>query len=224
MHPHDDGSRSAVRTQQLGSTRQTILGLLKTSGPQTANQLAAALGMTEMGVRRHLNALAKEQCVEVELVRQGPGRPMHRYRLTEAAQALFPKNYSVLALDLLGELEEQTASTELIEALFRGRKRKLLERYAPHMEGKSLRQRVDALAAIQNAGGYMVSVSEEKDELVLDEHNCPIAQVAGRYQQACACELELFEALLDAPLERTECLSKGGDKCRYRIRVKSSPI
>ncbi|MNG33156.1 hypothetical protein D3C84_1193390 [compost metagenome] len=56
------------------------------------------------------------------------------------------------------------------------------------------------------AGGYQ-----------LHEFNCPIAQVAKPYQQACTCELQLFEELLQARVERTECLAKGGAKCTYAI-------
>jgi predicted ArsR family transcriptional regulator len=56
------------------------------------------------------------------------------------------------------------------------------------------------------------------EEYVLEELNCPISQVANRYQHACRCELDLFQSLLEADVERTECLAKGDKKCVYRIR------
>jgi predicted ArsR family transcriptional regulator len=55
-------------------------------------------------------------------------------------------------------------------------------------------------------------------EYVLMEHNCPISQIANRYNHACDCELKLFESLLDADVERTECLAQQGRKCVYVIR------
>jgi predicted ArsR family transcriptional regulator len=205
-------------TPQDGSTRQTIVTLLKTKGPGNARELSKHLGMTEMGVRRHLHALEREGFVRPTLVRQAMGRPTMVYALTGEAEQLFPRNYHLLTLDLLDELEDDPESAGMAGRLFEARKRKLLERYAPRMEGKTLSDRVTELAAIQNAGGYMVEVETgEHGEHVLNEYNCPIAQVASRYQQACSCELALFEKLLNAPVERTECLAKGGNKCSYRI-------
>ena len=197
-----------------GSTRQTILTLLKTRGPSHAGYLARTLGMTEMGVRRHLNTLEKDGFVELSVVRQPMGRPSHVYTLTEASAALFPSNYHTLTLDLLDELDDR----QVIDQVFEGRKRKLLERYGPRMSEKSLDQRVQELAAIQNKGGYMVEVEAHPLEgYVLNEYNCPIARVADRYQQACQCELELFRELLGTRVERTECLAKGGGRCSYQI-------
>lgn len=205
----------AVR--QEGSTRQTVLTLLKTNGQMNAGELAKHLQITEMAVRRHLSTLERDGLIAPTIVRQAMGRPTHMFSLTEQAELLFPRNYHVLALDLLEELEEDPNTAEMIGRLFEGRKRKLIERYAHRMEGKSLYDKVAELAAIQNDGGYMVQVEEAAEGLVLHEYNCPIAQVAGRYQQACQCELALFEQLLGTDVERTECLAKGGGKCSYRI-------
>ncbi|XEC93259.1 helix-turn-helix transcriptional regulator [Paenibacillus tarimensis] len=202
-----------------GSTRQIILMLLKTKGPSNAGDLAKSLGVTEMAVRRHLNTLERDGYVRPNIVRQPMGRPAHVFGLTEEADGLFPKNYNTLALDLLEELEGDPELSGAVTKLFEGRKQKLLERYRSRMEGKSLEQRVEELALIQNAGGYMTQVEAvDRGHYIFNEFNCPIAQVANRYQQACNCELALFEALLEAPVERTECMAKGGGKCSYHIK------
>lgn len=201
-----------------GSTRQRILHLLKMNGSMNAAQLASELALTEMAVRRHMYALEEEQAIQIVMVKQAMGRPLHRYELTVHADDRFPKNYHTLALDLLGELADEAATAGLITRMFEGRKQKLLERYAPRMAGKALEQKVLELAAIQNAGGYMVEVEPTGEgHFVLNEYNCPIAQVANQYQQACSCELTLFQSLLHAEVERTECLAKGGTKCTYKI-------
>lgn len=62
--------------------------------------------------------------------------------------------------------------------------------------------------------------AEENGTYRLHEYNCPIAQVANRYRQACHCEKQLFETLLDASVERTECLADGGARCTYAIKPK----
>lgn len=205
-------------TQGDHSTRERILMLLKTGGRMYAGHLSNELGLTEMAIRRHMYALESEGSVSIIAVRQAMGRPLHAYELTAAADELFPKNYHLLALDLLDELADDPDTAELIDRMFEGRKKKLLERYEPRMAGKSLEQKVSELAAIQNAGGYMAETEAKSDgSYMLYEYNCPIAQVAGKYLQACSCELSLFKSLLDVPVVRTECLAKGGGKCSYQI-------
>jgi predicted ArsR family transcriptional regulator len=170
-----------------------------------------------MAVRRHLNTLERDGLLETKLVRQAMGRPTHLYLLTKQADDLFPKNYHHLTLDLLEELLEDEGE-EKVDSLFKKREDKLVARYQSRMQAKSLGERVSELAKIQNENGYMAKWKQHGDgEFELSEHNCPITQVANRYQQACHCELSLFQRLLGANVERTECLAKGGTKCKYVI-------
>lgn len=214
-----DNSAAAqeLTSRHEGSTRQAILTLFKTKGQLNAGELAKQLHITEMAVRRHLSTLERDGFISPTLVRQAMGRPTHKYGLTEKAEYLFPRNYHSLALDLLEELADDPEQAVLVDRMFEGRKRKLLERYASRMDGKTLPEKVEELAAIQNDGGYMVELEDGDDGLVLHEYNCPIAQVANLYHQACQCELTLFEQLLGTSVVRTECLAKGGSKCSYVI-------
>lgn len=195
--------------------------LLKRSGPLSVADLSAAMGITEMAVRRHIQTLERDGLLQAALTRQKMGRPMYLYTLSPLADDLFPKNYNGLALDLLEELEQEEGP-EVVTRLFVRRKLKLQRMYGERMSGKALEARVAELADIQNAGGYMAEweKGEQGGSYILREYNCPISKVAGRYEQACECELKLFEELLGADVERTECLAKGGCKCVYVIREK----
>lgn len=206
-------------------TRNEILHLLKTRGAMPVNELAKILGITEMAVRRHLNTLERDGFVGTTLHRQAMGRPTSLYSLTEVADSYFPKNYHVLTLDLLEELEEEGGSS-IIDQLFRKREQKLKDRYHKRMEGKPLPDRIAELSDIQNQAGYMVEWNrgEKPGEYVLTEYNCPISQVANRYNQACHCELSLFRSLLDADIERTECWAKGGENCVYVIKERERSL
>ncbi|GGI45753.1 DeoR family transcriptional regulator [Paenibacillus marchantiophytorum] len=199
------------------STRKVILSMLKTQGPLSVHDMSKQLGITEMAVRRHIHSLEKDDLLETKLVRQAMGRPTNVYTLAPLADELFPKKYMQLTIDLLDELLEGEGH-EKIDRLFEGRQEKLQSRYEARMQEKSLEQRVAELALIQNENGYMVDWSQvDEGEFVFSEHNCPITQVANVFQQACRCELALFQHLLDANVERTECLAKGGNKCLYII-------
>ena len=204
-----------------GSTRRQLLHLLKTKGESCVQDLSGTLGITAMAVRRHLHTLQRDGLVRVSLVRRTVGRPSYRYSLTERAQEMFPRNYAQLTLDLLDELQAM-AGTGSVDRLFAARREKLEARYRERMRGKPLREKVAELAAIQNASGYMAEWDEDRDGFRLYEYNCPVAAVANQYRQACRCERELFASLLDADVERTECLAEGDVRCAYVIRSRSA--
>ena len=193
--------------------------MLKTSSALSVGEMAKRLGITEMAVRRHLNTMERDGLVVTSLVRQAMGRPSHMYSLTEEAEFLFPKNYHGLTLDLLEEIVSE-ADEDTVGRLFDRRKEKLVQRYEGKMRKDDLQSKVEALAHIQNDNGYMAAwqQTDNKDEFVIDEYNCPISQVANQYNHACQSELELFKELLGADVERVECLAKDGKRCRYLIR------
>lgn len=207
-----------MNTKKDLSTRERILHLMKTAGSLSAKELTTELQITEMAVRRHLGTMERDGLIESKMVRQTAGRPTAVYGLTELAEGLFPKRYHSLTLDLLDELAEESGE-DMVDRLFDRRKEKLSRRYMAEMQGKSLTEKVRTLSEIQNDNGYMTELQEtDGGEYVLMEHNCPISQIANRYNHACDCELKLFESLLDADVERTECLAQQGRKCVYVIR------
>lgn len=199
------------------STRKVLLTMMKMKGALAVSEMAKQLGITEMAVRRHLNTLERDGLIEAKISRQAMGRPSHLYSLTAAADDLFPKNYHLLTLDLLHELKTEEGD-DPVARLFEGRKQKMHERFASRMDGKNLEERVAELAEIQNSSGYMASWEKDGDGgYILNEFNCPITQVANQYEEACKCELKLFQKLLDADVERTDCMTKGACKCSYKI-------
>lgn len=203
------------------TTRERILFMLKRQGTLTAREMTAELGLTGMAIRRHLSALEQDGLIEVREARATAGRPSSVYHLTARGDGFFPKSYPALTLELLDELNESVGG-DIIDTLFESRRDKLLRSGMPQMEGRDLAGRVEELARIQNANGYMADSSAEEDgTYVITELNCPIVQVASVHKQACRCELELFRSLLQADVERTECYADGGKKCTYRVREAS---
>lgn len=200
--------------------------MIKTQGPLSAAEITNQMHITNMAVRRHLGTLEKDGLIITDkIVHQAMGRPAAIYRLTDTAEEMFPKNYHLLTLDLLYELVQE-AGPDMVDILFKRRKSTLQEKYAGQVEGKDLEDKVAVLTQIQNENGYMARWEKmggpgDKMEYVLTEHNCPISQIANHYEQACRCELELFESLLDAEVKRTTCLAKGDRNCTYTIKKRS---
>ncbi len=206
-----------MMTSDTNSTRDQILNMLKVKGPLPVSDIAVDLGITEMAVRRHLNTLERDNLIKSSLVRQAMGRPTNVYSLSMEADELFPRNYSHLTLDFLRDIKEMDGR-EKIEELFKRRENRLEEQYSAQINGQ-LEQRVAMLAELQNQKGYMVEW--EKDEngtFTIKEFNCPIAQVAREFTQACNCELSLFRRVLGADVNQASCMAKGGEHCVFHIR------
>jgi predicted ArsR family transcriptional regulator len=198
------------------STRQALLHLLKREGGQTAAELATALGVSAVAVRKHLEALEREGALAVALVHQPIGRPVYRYSLTERAAAHFPQGHRDLLLAVLGALERESPSA--LERTLAACTSQSRARYAERLASKSLPEQVDELARLREEEGYLASVERDGDTLILREYHCPIRDVAERYPAACRCEQELFRDLLRGEVEYTASLLAGAPACTYRIR------
>lgn len=204
-------------------TRKQIMLLLKTEGPLTVSELAIKLGVTEMAVRRHLNTLERDALINSKLLRQSMGRPTNQYFLTDRSDEHFPKSYHSFTLELLNDLEENYGP-ELIDDLFVRREKRLIDTYQKQFQQPDLRERVKRLAELQDSKGYMVDWEEQGNGVYqITEHNCPIAQVANKFNQACNCELNWFRQLLKADVAQLECKAKGGHNCVYSIKEKKNP-
>ena len=204
------------------STRRQILDLLKRRGRATVEEIAATLSITPMGVRRHLGALENANLVRIEIERRPMGRPTYVYKLTEEAEALFPKGYHHLVLDLLECLTAQEGA-ERVDELFERRKERLLATYAPRLEGKTLEERVAEVARIMSENGYMARWQKTGNGYVLTEHNCAIYHVARVYSQPCRTELAFIRELLGVEVTRINHIASGGTCCSYVIH-ESAPL
>lgn len=199
----------------VGTTQSRILDLLKRDGPQPSRALAAALGMTSVGVRQHLVALERDGLVERDTARGGRGRPRHLYALTEHAhRTCFPHAYDELACDLLDALHAQ-GGPNAVDRVLQARMQTRVAQDAQTLAGKTIPARLVAVAALQDAAGYMAHADVERGELV--QQHCCILDAARRFPALCAREQEWIERLLGTRVERTAHQMTGDTVCRYRI-------
>ncbi|MFL5882743.1 MAG: helix-turn-helix transcriptional regulator [Actinomycetes bacterium] len=210
-------------TEQAESapTRRAVLDLLKRNGEQTVAQLGAALGVSGVAVRRHLEVLEHVGLVQQTTRPQGRGRPAYVYALTEVGHDLFPRNYHQLVAQLL-EAATSELGPEAVERLFDHRQQELAELYVGRTKGRPLPELARALAAIQDENGYMADCSPAGNgRFVVSEHNCAIARVAGSWPTACAHELALFKQLAGpgVEVERVAHIQAGDPVCAYVLRA-----
>ena len=201
------------------SPRDRILLLLKTDGPRTASALGEALGLTGEAARQQLTRLAAEGLVEAgnETV-AGRGRPRQAWRLTGAGHRTFPDGHADMTVALIDAIGAELGP-QALETVIAARERKTQAAYHAVLGTKeTLEERIDALAALRSAEGYMADWWRQPDgSFVLVENHCPICAAASLCRNFCRSELEIFRAVLDAPVERFEHVLSGSRRCAYRI-------
>ncbi len=212
----DDVARGA------SNLRRELLLRLRVDGPSSPDQLATRLGASRTGVLQQLRALELAHLVSRQTVRHGVGRPRHLYDVTPDAQDLFPQTYDALATGLLAAIGA-VGGSELLDEVFAARRRQLSDRVRDQLaqrvpEGASLADRVQGLAEVQAAQGYLAtSVVNDDGSIRLAEHNCAIYHVAKDTPAACRAELELFQDVLGGTVIRETHIASGDRCCTYRI-------
>ncbi len=220
-------SRPQVSSGDATNTRMTLMELLKRAGETDVASLASELGISGVAVRQHLAALERDGKVTQRSVRRPVGRPAKLYRLTEAADQVFPQASAKVALDLLARLE-RLRGPEAVEKLLQARLRDLLRRYQEQLKGaRSWSKKLKILAEIRESEGYLCDSepapsSEAKGGLRLVEHHCPLSDLARQHPEVCEYELELFKRVLGEPdLRRVDHIGSGGHACVYELPGKA---
>ncbi len=134
-------------------TTDKIVDILKLNGAQTAQSLAAELGLTSMGVRQHLQALEAEGLVRTEDRAEGRGRPARYWTLTEQSRSLFADRHDELSLQLITSVR-QVFGDEGLDKLISHREQQSLESYSSQMAAAaSLADKLECLAEIRSREG-----------------------------------------------------------------------
>lgn len=204
---------------QPRATRDRILRALRRSMGLSADQLAECLGVTAMAVRKHLAALEREGLLTSTIERRPIGRPVHLHALTQRGRESFPQHYQDLTTDLLDDLRALDGE-EKVGLLFQRRAERAYRTLAPGLAGRALPEQLNRLAGFLDAQGYVAEweIAPNGDYL-LKEHHCAIYGVAQCAPEACECELNLFQRLLEGVEVARDQHVIGGDRiCCYRIR------
>jgi predicted ArsR family transcriptional regulator len=211
---------SPDRSSNESQTRRRIVKLLKTDGPMDPARLAARLGVTAMAVRQHLYALQREKLVSAEARPVPIGRPAKHWRLTPAADRLFPDAYAELNVSLISAVSDAfgpSGMTRLLDA----RLTKQRADYSARIDRSgSLGKKLQQLARVRTEEGYMAEVHRAgRNAFVFVENHCPICAAATACQGFCAIELDLFRSVLGpgVSVQRDEHIVSGDRRCAYTI-------
>jgi predicted ArsR family transcriptional regulator len=209
----------------MNTTSDQVLYTLKSRGPQGAQLVAQACGLSLMGARKQLLALQAQGLLQsFEAAQPGAGRPARLWQLTEAGHARFPDRHGDLAVQLIAQVS-QLLGPQALQQLIDQRQADAQQAYSASLaRSKGLAQRVQGLAKKRAEEGYMARVEREEggpgEGWLLIEDHCPICAAATQCQGFCQSELALFQNCLGdtVKVERSEHLLSGARRCVYRIR------
>jgi predicted ArsR family transcriptional regulator len=203
------------------SGRLAVLDLVKRDGPVSADAMAQKLGITGMAVRQHLAALSAEGLAAYAEEGRPRGRPVKLWRATERSAARFADAHAALATDLIAQMR-RAFGEEGMDRILKLRTAEQEKTYRAKTDGaRSLKGKLDQLARIRSAEGYMAEVrrdAETGDWLFVENH-CPICAAARLCTGLCREELALFNRVLgkDVNVERLSHILAGAGRCAYRV-------
>ncbi|HXC54755.1 MAG TPA: hypothetical protein VNU97_05645 [Rhizomicrobium sp.] len=201
--------------------RAAVRDLIKREGPMSADQAAERLRLTAMAVRQHLYALAEAGDAAYAEEARPRGRPVKLWRATAAADAHFADSHASLATDLIVQMKKAFGEDGL-DRLLKLRNADLEKAYRARTDkAQSLKAKLDALANIRSAEGYMAEVRREPEtgQWLFVENHCPICAAARLCTGLCREELALFHRVLgkDIRVERLSHILAGAGRCAYRV-------
>lgn len=209
---------------ELPPTRRALLVALRKRGEARAEELAGELGITVGAVRQHLQGLAGADLVTHRRDQPGPGRPRHVYRLGAAAEALFPRAYGELTVELLDYVGEEDPA--LVQRAFERRRQARVARVRERLAGlASFEARVREVARVLDEDGYLADVERLPGGggFRIRECNCAVLAVAQRYGHACATEIGfLRDVLPEAEVTRVSHILSGAHACVYEVRERAA--
>lgn len=198
----------------FATTRGQIFTRLR-GGPKTVDELATAVGLTDNGVRVHLQALVRDGLVRLAGTRrsEGAGQPARLYQVAPGAQEQFSRAYAPLFQALVDALADREGKEKLVEVLREAGRRVGRELARP---AENPRERALAAAEILTELGGVVELEERRGSYLLRGCGCPVsAATAGQPAVCRAVETLLSEAT--GGDFRKRCLDDHQPQCRFEI-------
>jgi predicted ArsR family transcriptional regulator len=192
------GAGQGVRLAVLEQIKRSAHG-------QSVQEIAAALGMSYMGVKSHCLTLTASGYLAPWRQPSGEksrGRPKLLYRLTGSGERFFADSGDELALSLLQEsagLFGASAPQKLLVMLFRSSQ----ARYAELVGTGDLKGRLRRLIRLRDREGRMSELVESESWEIHENHN-PLASIMRRYPEACSLEEHMMSEILGVGVKRKE--------------------
>lgn len=204
-------------------SQQRLLEVLERRGSASVRELAEALGLSQVTIRYHLQALLIEGYVAEPEPRpkQGRGRPGMIYRPAPRANERMPRNLGELCASLLREMQRRLTRSQFEESLRKAGAG--VAALAPPAEGSGLAADTSRILPFLADRGYLATGDRGPDSLHLRFANCPYHELAREDPVLCSFDLGLVEALTRGRVELRARIADNAPACLLDIRP-SAPL
>jgi predicted ArsR family transcriptional regulator len=187
-------------------------------GPETVEQVAAALRVTPNAVRAQLAAMERDGLVRRSGQRRGATRPFHLFELTPQLEQLLSGAYLPFLTHLVRLFSEREPA-DRVERLMRQAGHALAaELPAKGVRSGPLHSRVLAASRLLNDElGAITEVTRSDGHFVLRGQGCPLAALTENYPGVCLAIETLLADLLDGPEVRQCCEHDGKPRCCFKV-------
>jgi predicted ArsR family transcriptional regulator len=208
---------TAIEPIEPGRSRDRILELLlKTEQPMSVQALSGALGISRNAAHQQMVSLEREGLVERAAAIRTRGRPSQGYRLSAAGKATFPRQYALLARQLLEELSRHLGPEELQQALTRIGV-SLADSLRSEVRGNA-DEAVSLIAGVMRELGYESHSIEGEAGTEIEAHNCVFHDLAMANPAICEVDLALLRSLSGKAVEHRRCMARGERSCRFAFK------
>jgi predicted ArsR family transcriptional regulator len=208
------------RQTREGTSRDQLIHLLR-QGPSTADELAAALGLTPGGVRQHLAVLERDGILVRGGLRRtgGVGKPAMVYEIAPDAERAYSSAYAPVLTALLAVLPTYMRADRL-ESLLADVGTKLATAIPP-AQG-DVNERAATAAAILEGLGGVTSVSTEPDgSIVVAGCACPLNDAVTVEPKVCQAVERMLATVTHLDV-REHCDRSDKARCRFVLTAPSS--
>lgn len=215
----------------MQGTRDEVVRILHERGTCAVSGLAAAIGVGQGAIRRHMDIMLAEGLVESRLERQPRGRPVTHYSLSEAGEErsasahysrLLDRLYPALARLPRDAVAGQSGAA-VLDQVFDQLAKDVAEEYAPRVRGADLSSRVTQVTDALREEGILDEVTDEGTVFRLRNVGCPYRSTAEGTHAACAADRRTIELLLGAPVSQVTTVVDGAPCCEYLVHKEALP-
>lgn len=204
-HPENEPARSRDRILDL---------LLRSEEPLGVQALGTALGISRNAAHQQVVGLEREGLIERASAIPTKGRPSQGYRLSAMGKATFPRQYALLARQLLEELSKHLGPDDLPLTM---------ERIGRTLAGSlsaeiDQEQVVPSIAVLMRELGYESKTVDGPDGPEIEAHNCVFHDLAMADRAICEVDLSLLRSLSGKDVEHRRCMARGERSCRFAFR------
>jgi predicted ArsR family transcriptional regulator len=197
-----ESSRSRDRILEL---------LLRSDRPLSVQALATAVGISRNAAHQQVSALEREGLVERASAIRTKGRPSQGFELSTAGKATFPRQYSLLAKELLQELSQHLGPQELHRTMQR-----IGKTLAATLSAKvGANADEELIAGLMRELGYESHVVSGSEGAEIEAHNCVFHDLAVADPSICEVDLALLSSLSGKSVDHRRCMARGEASCRF---------